>query len=80
MKNAMETVEGTTSCRDLQLISQGFRKHMTKDLHRRILKTLTEKKNKLFPHEPRTLKQRAELMANTLFVFASNKKNKHGVY
>lgn len=80
MKNAMETVDATTDFKDIMLISQGFRKHMTKDLNKKIHSAITQKKNKLFPYDPKNLKQRAENMVNTLFTFASNKKTKFGVY
>ena len=70
----METVQGTTNYQDLIEITQGFRKHMLIDLHKGLHKTLVEKKNKLFPHDPNNLKQRAENMVNTLYSFASNKK------
>jgi hypothetical protein len=54
---------------------------MTKDLHKALLKTLTEKKNKLFPNDdPKQAKQRAENIVNNLFTFASNKKIGFGVY
>jgi hypothetical protein len=41
---------------------------------------LVDKKNKIFPHNPKQLKERAFNLANTLFTFASNKKKDFGVY
>lgn len=53
---------------------------MLLDLHKSILKNITEKKNKLFPHDSNNEKQRAENIVNTLFSFASNKKVEFGAY
>ena len=53
---------------------------MLKDLHITISSNLMEKKNKLFPHDPKDPKSRAENIVNTLFTFASNKRQNFGVY
>lgn len=73
-------MNGTTNYQDIIDISQGFRKHMLVDLHKALNKALVEKKNKLFSHDTKNPKQRAENIVNTLFNFASNKKGSFGVY
>lgn len=53
---------------------------MSKDLYMKLRKSLVDKKDTLFPNDTKNPKQRAENMANTFFIFASNKPKQFGVY
>jgi hypothetical protein len=65
---------------DLIYIMQGFRYRFSKDMYRQTLKVITDRKDKLFPHDEKNPKGRAENIVNTLYSLASSRPSNFGVY
>ncbi|CDW86618.1 UNKNOWN [Stylonychia lemnae] len=79
-KRALETIENTNDHMELIDIMQGFRKKFSHDMYMKIRKNLADRKDRYFPVEKSTHKQRIENIVNTFYTLASNRPKSYGTY